>query len=117
MRNLESSGRRKALDDISESEILRKSLLKQYGNQKETLQPDDMEFDELLKRLEEIKTSSKTAESERKISLLKERGLFTEQEAGKATIDTSLENKEKAQAFEKDLLEKLRELQEKARNL
>lgn len=123
MRGLES--RRKVLDYKSDNESVRQEINQKLGNRSDALRPENIDYNtiqaELNQLLEDerdivqpeadVRTDS-IDERSAKLDLLKKFGLFSEQEAGKATIYSSLDEKESADKFELDTKASLKEIQE-----
>lgn len=124
MRGLES--RRKVLDYKSDNEFVRQDISQKLGNRSGTLRPENIGSDTILAELKQLleederdilqtKTDVKTNDIDdrsAKLDILKKYGLFSEQEAGKATVYSSLDQKEEAEKFEMSIEESLKEVQE-----
>lgn len=120
MRSLES--KRKILDYKNDNDSIAQDISQKLasGNKENSnyFRPDSSEdllqtIEENLAKMESIKsaypkkdrTSDEYKNQSEKIEFLKRMGLFTEQEAGKATIHSSLDAKESASEYEKGLEE------------
>lgn len=123
MRGLES--RKKVLDYKSDNESVRQDISQKLGNRSGTLRPENIDSDTILAELQQLlederdilqpETDVRTDsidERSAKLDLLKKFGLFSEQEAGKATVYSSLDEKEGADKAELDIEATLKELQE-----
>lgn len=90
MRSLESR-RHRALDDVSDNEHLKKSLEKKMGNAGPLIYNDQAE--DVMQILEEMETFSER-DAEASENDQAEAAMFSERDAGKATIDVSTAEKE-----------------------
>lgn len=116
MRSLESS-KRKALDYISDNELVIQKDNKKLGNRGGlgTLSPVNIDSDTLLAEIDQLLgEEGDISQTEADVGLddvdegsaldkLKQLGLFSEQEAGKTTLLSRLSEKERAEAHEKAL--------------
>lgn len=132
MRGLES--RRKVLDYKSDNESVRQDISQKLGNRSgETLRPENIDYDTILAELNQLLGDERDIlqpendgrtdsidEHSAKLDLEKKSGLFSEQEAGKATIYSSLDEKQRANKFEliiKENCKKLEEIKDRLANL
>lgn len=128
MRGLES--KRRVLDDKSDNESIRQNVSQKLGNRTSTLHPENIDTDILLRELEQLRETMQyetydiddsvdERSAQAKLDILK-RTLFSELEAGKATLYSSIDEKEGADNFELSIqktIEELREMQNRLADL
>lgn len=108
MRSLESR-RNRALDDVSDNKHLKKSLEKKMGNAGPLRYNDQAE--DVMQILEEMETFSER-DAEASENDQAEAAMFSERDAGKATIDVATKEKKE---IEEDMKEAQKQLDDLVR--